>query len=147
MIPIRRVVAALALSLTLAGCANPSTDTYQSAGTGDRSSGGFNDVFEIEGGSDPEPTRRSRPRGPQRQTPKFVRRVDWSPGQALSRRFQHQSLGYVVLIQRRLNDMGYGPIPPNGYFGPITESAVKRYHESRWVSFLCVPLASECWLG
>jgi GH24 family phage-related lysozyme (muramidase) len=37
----------------------------------------------------------------------------------------------VVEIQNRLNELGFGPIPPTGHYGRITTAAVARFQRSR----------------
>jgi peptidoglycan hydrolase-like protein with peptidoglycan-binding domain len=33
----------------------------------------------------------------------------------------------VVVVQQRLNALGYGPLVEDGHYGPLTEVAVRRF--------------------
>ena len=49
------------------------------------------------------------------------------PGTSLSTRFHGQFRDDVVMVQARLNQLNYGPMPVDGDYGPVTESWVRSY--------------------
>jgi hypothetical protein len=49
------------------------------------------------------------------------------PGTSLSTRYANVYRYDVAMVQQRLNDLGYGPLPVDGDFGPVTKSWVLRY--------------------
>jgi hypothetical protein len=49
------------------------------------------------------------------------------PGTSLSIRLDGQPRSDVAAVQRRLDLLGYGPIPAHGEYGPITQAAVRSY--------------------
>ncbi len=49
------------------------------------------------------------------------------PGTWLSLEIRGQFEAEVSLVQDRLNELGYGPIPVDGDFGPVTDSVVRQY--------------------
>ncbi len=49
------------------------------------------------------------------------------PGTSLSTALQYQDRTDVSLVQARLNTLGYGPMPVDGSFGPVTRSYVVQY--------------------
>ncbi len=49
------------------------------------------------------------------------------PGTSLSTQLQGQVRQDVAMVQSRLNDLGYGPMPVDGDYGPVTESWVRAY--------------------
>lgn len=58
--------------------------------------------------------------------PPAVVSTPW-PGTSLSTRYDDYYRYDVAMVQRRLNDLGYGPLAVDGYFGPVTRSWVLRY--------------------
>ncbi len=52
--------------------------------------------------------------------------VPW-PGTSLSTAYHGQYRTDVVMVQRRLNQLGYGPMPVDGDYGPVTASWVTQY--------------------
>lgn len=111
-------------------------DDERSTQSSSSSSSGLDDLWEPQD-FDSEPQRRAETQRqgqrPRQVRPPVARPNEWSPGHDLSRAFNHQSLDYVVLIQRRLNELGYGPIETNGHFGPVTEAAVIQYQADEWL--------------
>ncbi|MBA2558934.1 MAG: peptidoglycan-binding protein [Propionibacteriales bacterium] len=63
---------------------------------------------------------------PATATPASLTGTPW-PGTSLSQDVRGQPRHDVALVQRRLNQLGYGPMPVDGYFGPVTESWVRKY--------------------
>jgi hypothetical protein len=59
-------------------------------------------------------------------TPSNAGDTAW-PGTSLSTRFQGQFRDDVVMVQARLNQLNYGPMPVDGDYGPVTESWVRNY--------------------
>lgn len=53
------------------------------------------------------------------------------PGTSLSVELEGEYREDVVAVQERLNALGYGPLPVDGDYGPVTEAATKQYQTDR----------------
>ncbi|MBA3620551.1 MAG: peptidoglycan-binding protein [Acidothermales bacterium] len=59
--------------------------------------------------------------------PQKWRKSQALPGTCLSLEIRGQYEAEVSRVQDRLNALGYGPIPVDGDFGPVTDSVVRQH--------------------